>query len=879
MGFKRTPGYGHQGLSVVEGSSPHNFEKLLRDTNRVEGVSGTTSGGFFEDNSDLLGATLQSVSTTIPFLSGTIYHVFAGIQTYLVIADDNKGKIICSDLNGPLHVQSPNTGTLYTIGSRVIILRYGDSDYGVIIGSPTEPVLNYRCNYSGLLSGIGTFHYHNRKYIRALIDNKDTARGLPDHSQNRPLDICEGDYSITNMLGGGFHTDAFQTVLRQAHDCGVWAFEMDRLLRFVGKSIQEFSLTHERYRGIDEHEVYGFEGISLYLWEALGFYKKPETLYKKYEGTSCLLGHGVGFMEPEKSDAVPFYRVRRYDGFLGQGSLQEIVVPPKELEEIHTQSSDQTPICVSRQQSLSDGTILLESTQAFHLIKHSNIRTFKRINEIDNPKGDDLKNSGEISIQPTSNRPAHTSNITDQILWAVRKQPIAPFEEHAKDFAPIPREQYPFEKDVQPGNLNALQSRDSIEEPPTVDLNIDERNGSVAVSGSRASISMLPDGGIVLRGACGEEILLQGGNITLSAPGDIRMMVGRSVVSLAGDDIVLRAKNSIDATATDNDVRIKAERNLDMVGGMSGNGRTLIENQARGYPTNKDVKDYEGENISGRGIVLKADQSMVGVFGKRIYNRTVEGGEIVLDSDAGKGSVKVRANYFGAEVQGSIHLCGGAGQLDKEVSDTAGSSGSTLLAISSQSVAISTANTSTMFRVFGRIAAKEAVTTDDYFIALNSERVGKFRDGQGSFSDETMQYDQERRQSFHDSNSKHFAEEFYEEDKIGTDEAIKNYTFSYRTTDQCGAGRFGFREPYWMELYGSEACSTLVTWSEPVYKYQDTIDQLPWPGYKAWEEDKSVTTNRTQYYNAEKGIDIEEGGAGESQEVTPAEFFRVMDPR
>jgi uncharacterized protein (DUF2345 family) len=81
-------------------------------------------------------------------------------------------------------------------------------------------------------------------------------------------------------------------------------------------------------------------------------------------------------------------------------------------------------------------------------------------------------------------------------------------------------------------------------------------------------ISILPDSGIVLRGACGEEILLQGGNITLSCPSDIRVLPARSAVSLAGDDVVFRAKNSIDLTATDNDVRIKAERNLDMVGGM-----------------------------------------------------------------------------------------------------------------------------------------------------------------------------------------------------------------------------------------------------------------------------------------------------------------------
>jgi hypothetical protein len=245
MTFNTTPGYGHRGLSVVSGQPTRDFQRLLRDMNRVEDVPGSSSGGILDDSNNLLAAKLQSVSVPPEILQGTIYHVFSGLQTYLVITDGNKGQVVCGDCFGPLQVQSPNVGMLYTIGARVIILRYGDSGYGVILGSPSEPVLNCARNYSGLISGIGTFHYDNRKYIREVTNNTDTGRGLPDYARNRPADICEGDYSITNMSGGGFHTDAFQTALKQAHDCGVWAFGMDKLLRFIGRSIQELSFAHK----------------------------------------------------------------------------------------------------------------------------------------------------------------------------------------------------------------------------------------------------------------------------------------------------------------------------------------------------------------------------------------------------------------------------------------------------------------------------------------------------------------------------------------------------------------------------------------------------------------------------------------------------------
>jgi hypothetical protein len=858
----KTPGYGHQGLSVVAGVPHKDVDQELRDIymSLNASISGSASGGFAEDSDSVFAAKNQSVSHGHIVVFGTIHQVLSGLLTYRVIADGHQGELLCGDTFGYGLPHSVKTAVIYPVGTRVAALRIGRSEFGVILGALTEPVLNYRLNFPAILSGIGTFHYMRRAYIRSVITHADLGLGLPNYSQGRPADLCSGDYSITNMLGGGFHTDAFQTSLRQAHDCGIWMFAFDRLLRFIGRSVQEFSSAHERYIGADEHETYGFEGIAMYPWEAHGFFHKPDTLYEKNEGNDFVFGDGVGFMEPKKSDAVPFYRIRRYTGFPAQGEIREVLIPPKDIKEgdVFTADSEQIPLCVGRQQVLSDGTFLLESAQAIHLVKHSNIRTFHRTHEIDDPQGDDA--AGDYAFSESDapkERPEQDGNITDQLLWSVRKQAGAAFSEHKKDFKEIPREQYPFEKDVQTGNLSDLKTADHVKDPPVTQLHIDNRYGEVPVSGSRASISILPGGGIALRGSCGEEILLQGGNITLSCPGDVRIMPARSVVSLAGDDVVLRAKNSIDLTATDNDVRVKAQRNLDMVGGMSGTGRTLLENKAESIPTNKDVRDREGENIGGHGLIFKADESMVGVFGKQIYVRSVQDGGIYLDGDEGKGNVKIRAKYLGVETIKNIEL--GAG------------TGTSLLTISPTSVTVSDSNAEMgSLRVFGSIYVHRRVIATD---ACNNNPTAK-----PIFDDEAVQIQKDNVLGFNERNGMEFNTRFYEEDRIGTEEAIKNYTFSYRTVEQCGASRFEFREPYWMELYGESACSVLVSWAEPVYKYQDKTDQLPWPGYRAWEEDESVIKNQTVLYNAETGIDVEQGGATGDKKDVPAKFFKVIDP-
>jgi hypothetical protein len=382
-------------------------------------------------------------------------------------------------------------------------------------------------------------------------------------------------------------------------------------------------------------------------WEALGYYSQPEKIWKKHKGSAVVNGKGISFMEPEEKNAEPFYRHQVFTGYLGQGVTREIRIPPKNIDTsspgtVNAADDGEVPICTARQQMLLDGTIIHESMRAIHFVKHPNIRSFKRIKAIDDPRGDDMASEDGYKFSEAKELgEAPKESVSDKILWALRKQSPSTFLEHKKDFTKIPKDQQAFEKDVNLEDLSVLKSQNSVKEPPTEKLKVDQRHGEVEYGGGRASISMLDNGDIVFRNACGGELALRGSNIELSAPGDFRINLGRSLITLAGDDIILRAKNSADLTATDNDVRIKAEKNLDMVGGMGGSGRTLLENKASGTPNNKDVDGREGEDINGRGVILKAENSTVTALAQRLYLRSLKSGSIILDADQTKGTVKI----------------------------------------------------------------------------------------------------------------------------------------------------------------------------------------------------------------------------------------------
>ena len=851
--------YGHRHLSTTLDKPVQDFEGLRRDAARICGIPGSSYGGPSEDPRGIRSAQGQSV-TAATVLEGVVHYAIPGTFTYRVILDGDLGELICGDMMNASFTRSVRISQVYSVGTRVLVLKHHGLLKGTIIGAPAREVLDYQYDQPILASAIGRFHIGNRGYVKNVVKNPDTGKGIPSYTHGRAIDTCEGDYMISNMAEGGFFTSPYETSIRQTHDCGVWIFSMDRLLRLVGRSVQEYSLAHERYAGMDEHETYGYEGTAMLPWEALGYYGKPDETWKKHTGTEVVNGKGISFMEPKEEKAEPFYRQQVFTGWLGQGLLREMRIPPKNIDTSDTDSVNdpddgEVPICVAREQMLADGTMIHESMRAIHFVKHGNIRSFKRTRAIDDPRGDDLKNGYEFSKSLESRKLG--GSVTDQILSVVRKQAINGFREHSGDFLAIPDDQKAFEKDVGLTDLSALETKNSVEEPPSEELSVDGRSEKVTYESGRATVSILDNGDIVLRNACGAEIALRGSNIELSAPGDVRLNLGRSFITLAGDDIVLRAKNSADLTATDNDVRIKAERNLDMVGGMGGRGRTLLENKASGSPNNQDVDGREGEDINGRGLVLKAEDSMVAALSQRIYLRSLNSGTVVVDADHGNGSVKIDSRITRIHGSSAVEIGVAAdGGTPNVVSVTA-------------SRTISKAP----LEVHGGIIAEGSIASD---AGVNVEPADNFSKPPENPRRAQME---ERVRNFVDAMPTWFDDSYWAEDKPGHKDTIKNYTFSYRTTDQYGASRFKFETPFWMELYGEEVCSALATWAEPTYQYQDTTDQQPWPGYETWTEKETLTTGTTAWYDDEAHTDRDKPEEADSETVIPNDYLRIIDPR
>jgi hypothetical protein len=302
-----------------------------------------------------------------------------------------------------------------------------------------------------------------------------------------------------------------------------------------------------------------------------------------------------------------------------------------------------------------------------------------------------------------------------------------------------------------PIDFSQLRGKQFIPLPEPQEVAIDHRF-SAKFYELLSCLDFLPDGGMVLRGGMGCEIKMSGGNVTISAPGDVMVQTGRSIINYAGDDFIAKAHNSADITASNKDLRLKAEVNLDIMGGNSGSGRTLIECRADG--SNNDVTNKFGEDVQQSGLILSSGNSNLSMIaGNDLYLRTMFG-SINIDAAKGQGSIKTSSNNV-INYTNSFSMAYSSGNVE--------------------SAHIFTQNTAA---ISGSIIATRQLTITDGGIFANG-RMGSI-DGQlGKKGPETdgqlailrQQLDANKNQ-LRDSYEQAFTTGLYSEKKIGNDDVI-----------------------------------------------------------------------------------------------------------
>lgn len=193
-------------------------------------------------------------------------------------------------------------------------------------------------------------------------------------------------------------------------------------------------------------------------------------------------------------------------------------------------------------------------------------------------------------------------------------------------------------------DYSELALQQHLTDPDPMYLEVDHRYGRSKYYPNESGIVLLDDGSVVVYDGAGSEIKMYSGRIEFNCAADVYINAGRNIVLQAGHDLILKGRDSVDVSASKKDVRVKAERNTQIVSGNGGCGGIVLESKALcpGY----GFEDNQGEAVASSGIVMVARSSQVYAYATDVVLEADNGanGRIVLNANE-EGVIRTRAKF------------------------------------------------------------------------------------------------------------------------------------------------------------------------------------------------------------------------------------------
>jgi len=859
-------------------------EGHLRDTqNRQESVSGMEQlrAGDVASNKNNTAALHDSpLQEDTPIRVGRVLLAYPYIHCYKIQLSGRQGSCIataCShDSMMPLGVK---TGNVIPPNSDVIVWKPKTGKLAYILGViPTTHAYD-KMNASDHIQQGGNSGVKKVPSYATPVTATVDGMGWVSQSSGRPMDGTIGEYVRMSETGIGLLIDSFQTYLRVNEACGLWLNYFDSYTKLAGLSLNIMSYCKNSLQTYDEGENVHLEGYCVYPWEATGMYGPNEKFSKTYDEAGVQLDKQTpfGLEDIEDFSQTPVYRLTDYHGYLGQGFNRTLMNPVKQSgKRLMTDAEADKDDGLFNEFIALDGSYSLRSAKSILFCKYPSIPNPRRKRLAEDGQGDDSENnpdykfsgifgSGDehkvkpfkfdsVSDIPNIARPA---GVMDLIAHHYNWKSTHPFEYHTKDY------DYPEESELQLSPVSFVRGKFSesyITNEPTYRLNIDSRYGDVDYFGNMSFFTMHDDGSIAIGDGYGSQIVMTGGQIRLEAGGDVMLVSGSRVISM-GKEAIVRALDSVDISSSRKDVRVKAEKNLQLLGGNSGNGSVLIESKSQG--TVQQYKGQVGEDVKAGGITMLSRGGSFNVMTQNVYIRSgvqegnAEGtGVFVLDAANGKSSFVSYANahlYFNSLGLGIWHSPEGQDDVNIDKSHffspfVSKVSGPTVM------------NKTVVVCDGGSVGVDKDVYAKGNIIALKQMACRKGIQGLGDSSTNGIPEDVN---NFIDEFcaigpvidnigkplfEAYYPNYFWQQQQPGNTELLESdIGFSFRDKTDSGGGdvygyssdKFFFVETRFQQL---ERVGALTgdgeTWTENKVKYQGK-DLYPWPGKKHWVDDQT----------------------------------------
>lgn len=438
---------------------------------------------------------------------------------------------------------------------------------------------------------------------------------LPYAGGGSTVDALPGDDGAINDLGCFVGILRACAAFRGSELAKITAFAFDDVLEIVGHNLNVFTSQGEHRTFSDCGRVSSEEQLALTPSESLGAGSEGQDAFTDDSSASLRTNPTKSLIKSKADRQVGKWRWKSWSGWLGDFKQSFLCRPAGGVGSLN--QANKSDMGLYSEAITTSGQHLERSILGGGLHKVLQIAVPKKIREFDDPEGD--QDTKPVKKGPYLFHPNHPmgwgaqsrdffaylfSSYLQSNRLTLKKDWVTPDEAScpAPGSAPAVPGVGKFFRDF-PKEAEIMADKDGVPD--------DTAHGSSKFRVGEGFIGLLPDGSIQLRNAWGDTMEMRAGHITFSASKDITATAGGSIVNLAGDDFIAKARKSLDLSTTEQQVRIKSGRDI-LVHAETGG---VLVSTAEVKP---DIKtDKQGEEVKLCGIVLKSNLG-VAVTGKSV---------------------------------------------------------------------------------------------------------------------------------------------------------------------------------------------------------------------------------------------------------------------
>lgn len=774
--------------------------------------------------------------------------------------------------NGSSVALGARVSSMLPPGSHVCVYKPPGFTVHVILGTLPALCTNDKYNVAQILQLGSNSQVRSQAGYQALTNLLEDNGNINNFGCGRPLDSVSFEHAVTTETGISLLIDSFQAALSVSEGCGVFLNWWDNYTKLTGFQLDiESYVDHIRQR-YDEGENVYIRGNITYPWEATGAYAKDtgfttENSPQDYQ-TDKKKPYGKIDIPPGEEDLAPIYRYMEYGGYLGQGYTRMLMKPAKDGGK--RKYSDEEPDYGLWQESVAlDGSYTLRSAKSVYIGKYALIPIPKRKKLVEDQKdGDDARKSNyKFSGEFGGNKPhkvkdikfdgqehhlLRASGVLDLLTYNYNWKSTHPFYYHEKDYKyKDERELDKITKAQSKLDYSSTPDLGYLKEPEKKKLKIDDRYNEVEYFQSMSFLTFLEDGGVVLGDGYGAQLTMTGGKMQLEAPNDIMIMPGGRHVTLC-DEMYVRARNNIEFSSSDKDVRFKAENNMQFLSANSGRGGMLFESKSTS--STHIFNNLYGDQVKDNGITFLCKKSDIGVLGKNVYVRSgadkAHKGSITLDAAQGEKDLVCYSKTMNIFNSKGVNIWHSPEGEEGGAFDASHRFGKGVSLISGHCVVQKhicnpeggLISRKTLVTAGNVIAIKKMAQKDGGMLGDSTEAAGDVNDALQKCQEAIIKH-----RNFGEPiwNAKLKLKYYLPNIGIGNETVIKQFGFSFNDRPE-GKGKpfdlddtWSIIESRWQQYVRLDLATGGSAWTEKPVKYQES-DLYPFPGKKHWKTEKKL---------------------------------------